>query len=302
MLTLCLLGATASAQSPAREMKRQQVILSSDTTAPVPRVRLSPDVLTLFVFDAAIDAGALSLGGRGTRLSLVDAGERSLLVKPLVELSPGEAHLLAVPFKDGMAPASASFVLVSSPKDVDERVEVLRQPLSAAACQEQLEKERGRCAQQDALIAELRARAAVSDVAGLIFSGRMDEKGVSGTRSVLSRSPGIQHGLQVVEGEGVLGLRASHWAALALKVRNLPEQQPWKPGKARLTSIQTHESVEVLSVQLEAQELGAGEAGLLVVETRAPPAKAGAVFTLELWDASGGRSLTVSGVRLPAAR
>ena len=149
------------------------------STASVPEIRVGQGVVTTMTFeDAAIDTRALQLEGQGSRVKRVGADEHTVVLKPLVELSPGERLLLRVPFSDGMAPAQATFALVSHPAEVDSQVEVVREAQSVEACQGELATARARLAEQEAELSALRARASVNGPTGLILAGLLDDGGV----------------------------------------------------------------------------------------------------------------------------
>ncbi len=291
-------GAAAASQTSARELKGRRVVLSSSSADSVPEIRVSTGVVTTITFeDSSIDARALALEGQGSRVKLVDVGERSILLKPLVELAQGERLLLRAPFVDGKAPTQVTFALVSHPAEVDSHVEVLRQPQSVEACQAELADAQARLAEKNAELRMLRARAAANGPAGLILAGLLNEKGVKVIRSQVAASPATQGALRGMRQRGVLSFRAAAWAAVAVEVENTGEH-PWTPGSAKLTSTKTRRSVTGASISMEQQQLGLGESALVVVETEPPSQSAGELFTLELFGADGGRALSIDAVRV----
>jgi uncharacterized protein (TIGR02268 family) len=278
-----LTGTTAAAQPPplVREPRQRQIFVPNSPEEPVPEVRLAADVLTLFVFDAPIERGSVEVEGRATRFRLVDPGESTLTLQLAVELGAEEKLRVRVRYKDGDTPAYATFFLVSHPSVVDKEVVVRRSRTQEALEAALKEKE-----------AELAALKAVSGPAGLAFSGRLDARGVEARR--IEGPVGTQNGLNVVKGTGY---RASSWALAVLRVQNLPGQQPWEPGGARLTRADGT-FVKVLSVDMNKARLGPGEEGLVTVETEAPNWKAGTALHLELRDKTGGRRLLIPKVKL----
>jgi uncharacterized protein (TIGR02268 family) len=141
--------------------------------------------------------------------------------------------------------------------------------------------------------AALKALHAVSGPAGLVFSGRLNLKGVQ-ARRIVSVPPGTQSGLKVVKGEAY---RAGPWALAVVRVLNLPGQKPWEPGQARLTR-PDGTPVKVLSVEMNKAQLAPGEEGLVAVETGTPFWKVGEALRLELLDKSGSRRLLIPEVNL----
>jgi uncharacterized protein (TIGR02268 family) len=285
LLPLSLLGTPAAAQPqlPAREQQHRQIVVPSNPNEPVPEIRVAVGVVVYFLFDAPIDRASLEVEGRATRFKLVDAGERTVTLEPLVAPGDGERLGVRVRYRDGATPAYATFALVSHPTLVDKEVEVVRRPRTVEALEAALaEKE-----------AELAALKAVSGPAGFVFSGRLNLEGVE-ARPFEQPSTGTQSGLKVAGGEGY---RAGPWALAVVRVRNLPGQKPWEPGEARLTRADGT-PVKVRSVEMNKAQLAPGEEGLVAVETEAPSWKAGDVLRLELLDKGGSRRLSILNVVL----
>lgn len=296
-LGLLLMGTGAAAQTSARELRSRRVVLSGSSAESIPELRVALGVVTTMTFeDAVIDARELHLEGRGSRVKLVDVGEHSVVLKPLVELARGERLLLQVPFADGKAPTQATFALVSHPAEVDSQVEVIREARSAEACQGELADAKAQLAQKDAELEALRARAAASGPAGLIFAGLLGNEGVTAVRFMVPPSPDVRHGLRAT-GQRAMSFRAAKWTAVAVEVENIGEQ-PWQPRTAMLVSVKTSRPIAGTSISMEKQQLGPGESALVVVETEPPSESAGEEFRLELFGADGGRDLSIPKVRV----
>ncbi|PTL79904.1 hypothetical protein DAT35_31230 [Vitiosangium sp. GDMCC 1.1324] len=275
--------ATARAQPPTREQQQRQVVVPNSPDEPVPEVRVAANTLTLFRFGASIDRASVEVEGRMTRFRLVDVGDRTLILEMTVEPGPEERLIVRVRYKDGAAPAYATFALVSHPSLVDTLVEVVRRPRTVEALEAAL-------AEKDAQFAALQA---MSGPVGLVFSGRLDEHGVRAKR-IANIPPGAPHGLEVMEGEGY---RAKSWALAVVRVHNLPGQRPWAPEEAHLTRTDGT-PVKVLAVHMNKAQLGPGEEGLVAVETEAPSWMEGQDFRLEVMDKSGARQLPILEVKL----
>jgi uncharacterized protein (TIGR02268 family) len=249
----------------------------------VPEVRVAAKVTTYLRFNAPIDKASLELEGRETRFKLVDPGDHTLALEVAVEPGPGERLLVRVRYKDGGPPGYATLALVSHPTLVDKEVEVVRRPRTVEALEVALaEKE-----------AELAALKAVSGPARLVFSGRLNLAGVK-ARSFEQSFIDTRSGLKVAWSEGY---RAGLWALAVLHVQNLPGQNPWEPGEARLTRADGT-PVKVLSVDMNKAWLAPGEEGLVAVETAAPFWKVDEDLRLELLDKGGSRRLSLLGVKL----
>ncbi|KFA91737.1 DUF2381 family protein [Archangium violaceum] len=262
------------------------MVLPGNASESVPEVRVAAGVASYLRFDAPLDKASLELEGRPARFRWVDVGERLVAVEPSVDLVAEERLVLRVRYKDGASPAVATLVLVSHLSLVDKEVEVVRRPRTVEALETAL-------AENEAELAALKAQCGVGGPAGLVFSGRIDWNGVVARRTE-DVPTGIQGGLKVVGG---MGYRAGSWALAVVRVRNLPGQQPWAPGSARLIRADGT-PVKVLSVEMDKAQLAPGEEGLVAVEPEAPYWKAGQVFRVEVLDKSGVRRVPILDVVL----
>jgi uncharacterized protein (TIGR02268 family) len=236
-------------------------------------VRVAAGIATTLVFDAPIDRASVEVEGRATRFRLVDPGERTLFLEPLVAPRDGERLVVRVRYKDGVFPAYATFALVSHPAQVDTRVDVVRHQRTP----EMLEVALAQC-----------------EAAGptrLVLSGQLDRNGVQAKEFLVKPPPGNKSGLAAGRGTGY---RATGWALVAVPVSNLPGQKPWAPGSARLFSAEGT-PVGVRQVSMEKPQLQPGETALVVVET-APHSSSKSPYRLELLDTEGGRLLPIHDV------
>ncbi|ATB29191.1 DUF2381 family protein [Melittangium boletus] len=265
------MGTTAAAQpqSLVRERQERQVVAPGGPSEPVPEVRVATHIATTLVFNAPIDKASVEVEGRATRFRLVDVGERIVFLEPLVPPGEGERLGLRVRYKDGASPASATFALVSHPSAVDTRVDVVRSHRSPEVLEAAL------------------AQCEAGGPASLVLSGRLGVGGVGARRIQIVE--GVQAGLQLQKGTG---FRADSWAMVSVRVHNLPGQQPWTAGEARLTRADGT-PVKVLSVRMDRARLAAGETGWVVVETEPPSWARDEVFRVELGEKGGERRLVI---------
>jgi uncharacterized protein (TIGR02268 family) len=283
------MGRAAAAQHlppAARERQERQVVVPSSPGEPVPEVRVAARVTTYLRFNAPIDKASLEVEGRATRFTLVDVGEYAIALELAVEPAPGERLIVRVRYKDGGTPAYATLALVSHPTLVDKEVEVVRRPRTVEALE-------ARLAQVEAELAALKAQCAHGGLPHLAFSGLLDANQIRAMPFWGQTAPGYQGGLK--PGEGI-GYRATLWAMVSVRVRNLPGQPAWMPGAARLTSAKGT-PVKVLSVHMEKPRLQAGESALVAVLVE-PPSSDESSFQLELVDTEGGRLLPINDVKL----
>ncbi|QRO03023.1 DUF2381 family protein [Archangium violaceum] len=277
--------AAAQTQPSVRERQERQVVVPGPGE-PVPEVRVAANTLTIFRFGAPIDRASVEVEGRATRFKLVDPGEFTLALEPSVEPAPGERLILRVRYKDGGTPVYATFALFSHPTLVDKEVEVVRRPRTVEGLE-------ARLSHVEAELAALKGQCAQSGLPALAFSGLLDSKDVRAKPFWGSAAPGYKGGLEPGRGTGY---RATRWAMVTVRIRNLPGQPAWAPGTARLTSTKGT-PVKVLSVHLEKPQLQAGESALVAVLVE-PPASTEGHFQLELVDAEGGRLLPITAVEL----
>nr|WP_253905970.1 DUF2381 family protein [Corallococcus exiguus] len=289
---LLFTAAQAQSASSVRERRDRRVVLPRPGE-PILEVPVAAGILTTLVLDSALDRASMELEGR-TRFKLVDVGERSINLEPVVELGAGEHLMLRVRFADGAFPEHAVFALVSHPAVVDTRVEVSRRPLAPEALQAELSEVRAQLAAKEAELAALRARGDAGSPAALALAGLLGVDGVSARKVGLQPETEMQSSLRVMNG---FSLRASAWRVVSVEVKNYGKT-PWTPTEARLTHSTGGVPVQVLGVHMKQPQIGPGEVGTVVVETKVPAWDAGTLFRLELVDATGTRPLLVPSVAL----
>jgi uncharacterized protein (TIGR02268 family) len=259
----------------------RRVTLPTDSKEGAPEVHVARGALTTLVFDAPVEKSSLELEKRVSRFKLVDPGESTLNLEPLVDLAPEERLGLRIRLKDGLVVA---LILTTHPTQVDGRVDVDR-PRPP-------EEVRAELAATKAQLAALQAQLGASGPASWVLAGLLDELLIQ--RLDVPVAAGNTSGLSV---EDCIGYRSNTWAVAAIELRNLPGQKAWVPGAVRL-SRRGGKPVQVLSVQLGKPALAPGERGSVAVQTQAPEWKRGEVFHLELTDKDGERVLSIEGVRL----
>jgi uncharacterized protein (TIGR02268 family) len=132
-VVLVLLGGTvARAQATPREQRQRTLTLTGNPADPPHEVHVAPDTPTVLLFSADILKKTVRVDG--SRIRIVDAGERSLIVQPVSALGEGEREELEVLFADGKTPEWAVFALVAHPSEVDMLINVSRRELLASPC------------------------------------------------------------------------------------------------------------------------------------------------------------------------
>ncbi len=271
-------AALSQPQAPARELKRQRVLVTGAGATPVAEVRVAPGFATTLLFDAPLVPGAVTLEGPPGHFAHVEVREHFILLVPARALAPAERRVLTVRFADEQAPTQAAFALVEHPSEVDTQVDVVRRPLSVEALQAQLAAERARCA--------------AGVLSGLILSGVLGKEGVTST--VLKRQPTAE-GVVVYPGNPARLYRAGRRWAVAVTLSNPEGAAPWVPGEARLHWLgengQPVGETSRLPVHLTTPQLAPGESGWMVVEWDVPEEGTPGVVSLELTDHEGRRSV-----------
>lgn len=272
VVLVLLAGTVTRAQATAREPRQRTVTVTGNPAEPPHEVHVSDETPTVFLFGSEIRKKSVRVDT--TRIRMVDAGERSIIVQALSPLGDGERHEIEVEFADGRTPARAVFALVASPSGVDTLINVTRQAPTVPVCPAEV-------------------RAGVRGPEDLLLLGYMGESGVPTAK--LNPTRDDAQGFESLEG---VAYRGKGWLMFQVRIRNMRGPQPWVPTEATLTSM----AGEKLRgrVVLEGQGAPApGEPVRVLVVTDEPPAGAGLVFILEVSGADG-RGLAFPPVKVPA--
>jgi uncharacterized protein (TIGR02268 family) len=278
VLALALLLGTAARAQPSltREQRLRSITVTGNTADPPPELRVAKGVATLLRFKSQINRDAVEMDGRGTRIT-VDVGDGSIILEPLLDLGVAERLVLSVPFTDGQR---AVFVLVSSPSEVDTRIDVIRREQTVELCQAELAEAKARC----------------SKISPVHFAraGWLTPKGVRARAIEKCTGATWMAGLRCAEGTAY---RAEAWALVDVRISNKSGQPPWVPREATLRGMTSGVLLTARAVEMDAAQIGPGEDGRVFVEMEPPGF--GEQFVLELRD-SAGRSITVPKVDLSA--
>jgi uncharacterized protein (TIGR02268 family) len=286
LLVTLLRTSAAAAQQPTPPPILRQKFVTLPASVQDATVRVARGTLTTLTFDSALASKGVQLTGRDTHFERIVVEERTLTLKPKVELAPGERLVLTVRFADSAAPQEATFELVPGAGEVDAQVEVVHGVLGADALKAEL-------ASTQAQLAALQARCGDNGPESAVLSGWLLPE-LRGQRFFPRAPPDDSSGLKVVV--DAHGYRTSTWALLMVRLRNLPGGRPWGPGSVRLLTA-GGAPVRVLSARLDKPQVTAGEEGLLLVRTGVPWWEETEELLLELKDREGGRPLLLSGVK-----
>lgn len=253
-------------------MRRERVVTVPNAAAdPLPVVHVAHDTPTLLLFPAPINRKTLTFDE--SRIRVLDAGERSVIVQPVVDLPEGERYEVGVFFVDGRAPARAAFSLVTDPAAVDTRIDVQRPELADMACP------------VDVL------RTPRPD--DFVLLGYVDKEGVSATP--IKTRDDVSQGFSVVS---AMAYRGKGWVLVDATIRNHPGRPPWIPREAMLSG-RAGLPLRARLVTVEGGEIVSGGSGRILAVAEVKQLSASPVFKLEM--VGDGRTLTIPNVRLPKA-
>ncbi|MBU8895037.1 DUF2381 family protein [Corallococcus sp. M34] len=126
-----LLGYRVEAAAPpvSQDASVRRIELTSGSGGSTPEVVIGPGLSTTFLFDSDIQSERLDLEGR-ERFARLMGGASHVVVLPSADLRPGERLRFSVAYRDGAAPARATFLLRAAEpgQPVDRQVEVNRRP------------------------------------------------------------------------------------------------------------------------------------------------------------------------------
>jgi len=297
-----LMGLPASGEPPSASWSAgvRQLELPAEPTGDEPEVHISPGLSTTLAFDAELlrdkegqDTVALE---KRESFVLVDGGQATLRLLPSDILKSGERLRLVVRFKDGAAPAGAAFTLVVHPVRAERLLEVYRATRTAASYQREANEakvEAQRCHEE--LERERAERGGPGGLLGLIATRQMDNTGVS-TRLLIeavTKSPG--NALVTLE---VYSYRSAGRVAVELVMENPQGALPWATVGAMLTGRMGME-LKVLPVWQRGPLEADRNLQHILVEAMATREEAQGLFTLKLWEAGTGRTVTLSGISFP---
>ncbi|WP_140876297.1 DUF2381 family protein [Myxococcus xanthus] len=271
-LVLAWGAATPAMAAHAERTKRDRAVsVANGPAESLPVVRVARDVPTVFLFPAPINRKTLTFDE--SRIRVLDAGERSVIVQPVVDIPEGERYEVGVFFSDGRAPARAAFSLVTDPAEVDIQINVQRPELAGAACP----------------VDEPRA----PQPEDFVLLGLVDKEGVSATP--VKGYDDAERGFHV---QPAIAYRGKGWALIDAEVINLAGQLPWLPRVAMLTG-RVGLPLRARIVMTDTSAIQPGESRRVLVVADLPQMPVSPVFTLEL--VGDGRTLKIPNVRFPKA-
>ncbi|MBZ4374109.1 DUF2381 family protein [Corallococcus sp. AS-1-6] len=266
-------GAAAHAEpSPGGRVRRERpVTVASTAGEPLPVVHIAQDTPTLFLFPDPIQRKSLTFDE--SRIRVLDAGERSVIVQAVSDLRKDEQQEMGVFFVDGRAPARAAFVLVTDPAKVDTRIDVQRPAPPNETCPTD-------------------AQAKVPQPEDFVLLGYVDEMGVT-TSEINIAKPGAQG----LTSSKAVSFRGKGWVLVDLLIMNGVDRPAWTPREALLVG-RVGGPLRTRLVNVQGDAIPPGEERRMLVVANAQGLEASPSFTLEV-RGDGGRSLTIQKVRFP---
>jgi uncharacterized protein (TIGR02268 family) len=272
--------------------------VTADAPREVREVRIGPGLGTLFVFDTPVQREGVVVQERG-HFRQVSLSEDGLLLTllPSGELPLGRRLELTVRFTDGAPPTSVDFVLVVSPR-AEPQVEVYRLPRPGDSYRREAEEAQTRLQQCQTELRQDRARRdAPRGLMGLLASEQMGREGIPSmgiTKDVTLRAGEAFRVEQAVSYRATGGVDGARVVRLAVELvlRN-KGTQPWTPAHAELVGQGWRWAADMWAPE----PIAPGEVRRVLVELTV--GEAHGPYLLQLWDESGTRTVTLSGVTFP---
>ncbi|RKH00230.1 DUF2381 family protein [Corallococcus carmarthensis] len=273
-LAFALVSGVAAGAEPApgaRVRRERPVTVASTPAEPLPVVHVAGGARTLFLFSAPIQRKTLTFDE--SRIRVLDAGERSIIVQPVANLTEGERQEIGVFFADGRAPTRAAFVLMTDPSDVDALIDVQRPEPPNTACKTD-------------------AQLPVPKPEDFVLLGLVDGKGV--TTSKIQDKRDDAQGFRT---QGAVSFRGKGWVLVDVTIWNTSDQQAWTPREATFTG-RVGMPLRARLVTAKKGPILPGEERRVIAVAEIQDSDASFVFALEV-RGDDGRRLLIPEVRFP---
>ncbi|QSQ19849.1 DUF2381 family protein [Pyxidicoccus parkwayensis] len=232
-VTVLILGSSVAVAREPDEPAVRNIYLSDDPSDTASAVYVAGGVGTLLRFDQPCDPARTKLLDWDGRFEPLLVNDRTVMLMPLHDLTPGDRFLLSVGLKDGQ---DLPFVVTASNYRVDQQVNVFMRPESTEAMRAALADARAR---ESALFEENQRRKKEETsvdhaLAALVLKGAFEQTRFFRTRSWLLK--GDEADISVRSYSGIKK------AALVFEISNHHGAQPWKLLEARVSLASTGES------------------------------------------------------------
>jgi uncharacterized protein (TIGR02268 family) len=295
LLTCALLVVPPAAAQPEVDPwtpGTRRITLGPQRTSPPPKVRISPGVGTVLVFDTAVVRVELQERERFGRVRLK---EDTLTLLPASNLEAEEELKLTAHFEGDAVPTSADFLLVVHATLPERQVEVFRHPRPAANLQAELKEKEAEVRRLQEEVARLQAaQSRPEGLTGLLAAMHMDKNGVQ-VRS-LARDFVI-HRRSALRATEVYTYRAAKSFALSVRLEGARGTETWRAEGAALQA-KDGTALRVLRVW-QAAPRQPGEKDQVVVEAEATNTTSPGPYTLTVWATDGKRPVILGNIQFP---
>ncbi|RKH55609.1 DUF2381 family protein [Corallococcus aberystwythensis] len=297
-LGLLLVSGASVAQSEAAASSPgvRRIELAPDDALSAPEIAISAGLSTTLLFDSNLKRDEVELESRD-RFSLVDVGQATLRLVPSARLIAGERLRLVVRFRDGAAPASASFFLRVHPAKAEPLIEVYRGMRTIETYQQEAREVRAELMRCQSEVARLLAEQnAPSGLAGLVSSSALDEHGVTGrvVTTDVAQTTGNANAFKVAS---VKSYRSATGVAVEINLKVKAGAPPWV---AKGATLRGKSGAELKVLRLWQQRpIPIGEFGVVVVEAEASEAASRGTFSIKLWEEDGPRTVVLGNLMFP---
>jgi uncharacterized protein (TIGR02268 family) len=205
------------------ESASPRVDLLPEKAGAPPKACISANLVTVFSFNVDINRDLVAVQG-SERFESFEIAGRMIVLKPKSNLMPGERFLLTVPFLDGAAPVTATFLLIAHPALATRQIDVFRHPRPVEVYQQEAQEARAEVAQLKDRLKQLENQATTqSGLADLLTNGIVGENGI---KARYLRGLESWHG-DVLDVDECLSLHAveSHRVALSLTLSQAQAQE-----------------------------------------------------------------------------
>lgn len=263
------------------------VELSAEPGSRTAKVCIHPGSGTLFLFDSPLLAKSVEVQQR-ERFVDVAVGNRSVTLMPPTDMQPGERFSVQVRFADDTAPTSATLELVAHPSWAAKQVSVVHPPADVKNCPE-----------------EPRTKRHGPDLTGLLAEGVM-ALAVTGVKAKdLSKENICPTGKVISWGRIFSYLSATSRKqagqpllrlAVAVELRN-HGMTTWMPTGASLG--RAGQRAKELSIWTDRPLPPGTSRHWVMMETELTESESREVYTLDIWDDSGSRRVSIGHVAFP---
>ncbi|PTL83768.1 DUF2381 family protein [Vitiosangium sp. GDMCC 1.1324] len=272
--------------------------VTADTAGESREVPISSNRVLTFIFNTPVQSESDVVVEEREHFRQISLSKDGLMLTLLLsdELPLGKGLRLTVRFADGGPPTSLDFTLVVSPR-AEPQVEVYRSLRPCDSYRQQAEEAEERVQQCQTQLARERAEHGVPrGLTGLLASKQMNDKGIRAkriTKDVTLRPGEAFTVYEVVSYRATGGEKETPVTRLAVELRLWNRgTRPWSPTSAQLVGQGGQWDLQVWPPE----PIAPNDSLNVLVEVERPGLAHPGPYILKLWDKSGTRTATLSGV------